>query len=110
MPAPDPAIGLFDVVGQRLEEAITYFKAGNHAVAVAELELAVELCENHPTYALTESVDLGSSLHGVVTRLRQQCDSQVGSVPAWARRRGPQCARKCVRASAYSTFEMMLEG
>lgn len=62
----DSVATFFTAVGNRLEDAVRNFKAGNSEAAIREMEGAVELCEEHPPYAIVETVALGSSLQKVV--------------------------------------------
>jgi len=66
MDADDSVAAFSSAVGECLEEAIRNFKAGNPDAAAVSLAESVELCEQHPTYALFRSADLGSSLQKVV--------------------------------------------
>ena len=66
MDADDSVAAFVSAVGECLEEAIRNFKAGNPDAATASLAKAVELCEQHPAYAMFRSADLGSSLQRVV--------------------------------------------
>lgn len=62
----DPVIAFFSAVGEHLEEAIRNFKTGDSETAIPAMERAVELCEEHPTYAVLQYAELGSSLQKVV--------------------------------------------
>lgn len=59
-------IAFFSAVGRELEICIDRLKADDGEAATRAMERAVELCEQHPAYALRPSAPLGSSLHSVV--------------------------------------------
>ena len=66
MDADDSVAAFSSAVGECLEEAIRNFRAGDPDSAAASLAESVELCEQHPAYAMSRSADLGSSLQKVV--------------------------------------------
>jgi hypothetical protein len=66
MKEDDPISTFFEAVGECLEVAVRHFKAGDPNAAAASLSDAVELCEQHPAYAMHLSPDLRSSLQKVV--------------------------------------------